>query len=178
VTRRVFTFPNPDRCVIGTVGLPGERTFFLQVRQGSELVSVVIEKQQALALAERVEEVIDEAERDRGLTGSTYGPTDLDPLDAPIVEEFRATSLALGWDEATNSVVIEAHAEGEVPDIGADTEDGPDTVRIWLDPTMARTFSFRARSVVLAGRPTCPFCSQPLDPSGHVCPRANGYRRR
>lgn len=178
MTRRVFNFPDPDRCVIGTVGLPGERTFFLQVRQGSDLVSIVIEKQQALALAERIDEVIDEAEQDRGVSASEYGQSDLDPLDAPITEEFRATSLALGWDETAGCVVVEAHAEGDVPDIGSDSDEGPDTLRIWMDPVMARSFALRARSVVMAGRPTCPFCSQPLDPSGHVCPRANGYRRR
>ncbi|MCB1239503.1 MAG: DUF3090 family protein, partial [Tetrasphaera sp.] len=35
----------------------------------------------------------------------------------------------------------------------------------------------RAGALVAAGRPPCPFCGQALDPSGHICPRANGYRR-
>jgi uncharacterized repeat protein (TIGR03847 family) len=90
--------------------------------------------------------------------------------------------MALGWDQGSRLVVIEVHAVGEedadIPDLADDEADGPDTVRVWLTPAYARAFAERARQVVAAGRPPCPFCSQPLDPQGHVCPRANGYRRR
>jgi uncharacterized repeat protein (TIGR03847 family) len=91
--------------------------------------------------------------------------------------------MALGWDEASRRVVIEAHAvsddeDAEIPDIADDGPDGPDTLRAWMTPAYARSFAERARQVVSAGRPPCPFCNQPLDPQGHVCPRANGYRRR
>ena len=114
--------------------------------------------------------------------GDDVSSADAGPLDAPIVEEFRVGAMALGWDEANMRVVIEAHAvseeEIELPDIGDDDVDGPDTLRVWMDAGYARAFAVRARTVVEAGRPPCPFCSQPLDPAGHVCPRSNGYRRR
>ena len=75
---------------------------------------------------------------------------------------------------------MEAHAAGEdetdVPDLESDAA-GPDTVRIRLTAEAARAFVARAVAVVAAGRPPCPFCHLPLDPSGHICPRANGYRR-
>lgn len=180
MSRRIHVFSQPDRCVIGTVGMPGERTFFLQVRQGSDLVSVALEKQQALALADRIDEIVLEACRLRGVDLPAE-PPDLDsqPLDAPIVEEFRVVALALGWDDTSNALVIEAHADGEnMADIGSDDDDAPDTLRIWLSMDAAREFTARTRRVVAAGRPPCPFCSQPLDPAGHVCPRSNGYRRR
>lgn len=177
MTRRLHVFRQPDRCVIGTVGMPGERTFFLQVRQGAELVSVVLEKQQALALADRMEEVVEESSP-TDAPQLSVPDADIDPLDAPIVEEFRAAALALGWDEQAHAVVIEAHADGEIPDIGSDAEDAPDTLRVWLSVPKAQQFIARTRRVVAAGRPPCPFCSQPLDPGGHLCPRANGYRRR
>ena len=51
------------------------------------------------------------------------------------------------------------------------------TLRVVLDPPAARAFARRCGAVVSAGRPSCPFCGQPLDPTGHICPRANGYRR-
>jgi len=90
--------------------------------------------------------------------------------------------MALGWDDANRRVVIEAHGigsdEDSIPEIGDDEAEGPDTLRVWLTPVSARAFAERTRTVVAAGRPPCPFCSQPLDPQGHVCPRANGYRRR
>jgi uncharacterized repeat protein (TIGR03847 family) len=160
--------------------MPGERTFYLQVRQGSDLISVSLEKQQAIALAERIDEIVEEACRLRGidLPGEPSN-RDSNALDAPIVEEFRVASLALGWDDTANALVIEAHADGdEMADIGSDDEDAPDTLRIWLSIEGAREFTTRTRRVVAAGRPPCPFCSQPLDPTGHICPRANGFKRR
>lgn len=186
MTRQIFEFNAPDRAVVGTVGQPGDRTFFLQVREGSSITSVVLEKSQAAALAERLDQLLDEA-RERGhasvipSTASTL-PRDSGALDAPIVEEFRVGAMALGWDEAQDQVVVEAHSvmtePQSIPEIGDDSEDGPDTLRFRLTAAAARAFAERTRSVVSAGRPPCPFCSQPLDPEGHICPRANGYRRR
>ena len=71
-----------------------------------------------------------------------------------------------------------AEEDQEIPDLAVNEGDGPDTLRVWMAPANARAFAERARTVVAAGRPPCPFCSQPLDPQGHICPRANGYRRR
>lgn len=186
MTRQIFNFPDPERFVVGTVGMPGDRTFFLQARQSGQLSSVALEKSQAAALAERIDQLLDEA-RSRGHESTIPPASDLPvsdtaPLDAPIVEEFRVGAMALGWDEASLRVVIEAHAVADtddpVPDIGDDAGTGPDTLRVWLDASRARAFAERTRSVVAAGRPPCPFCAQPLDPEGHICPRANGYRRR
>jgi uncharacterized repeat protein (TIGR03847 family) len=187
MTRQVFDFSAPDRFVVGTVGMPGERTFFLQARQGGQLTSVALEKAQVSALAERVDELLDEvsgtrAEPDEVPESAPASMADGGPLDAPIAEEFRVGAMALGWDDASRRVVIEAHAvaeeDEEIPDIADDGPVGPDTLRVWLTPAYARAFAERARTVVSAGRPPCPFCSQPLDPAGHICPRANGYRRR
>lgn len=187
MARNITEFRSPDRCVVGTVGMPGERTFYIQIRQDQMLTSVACEKQQASVLAERIEQLLQQVE-----SSSEFGPeihavaeglpSDDDPLEMPLIEEFRVGAMALGWDDSVNAVVVELHAitaEGEeVPDIAEDDGDGPDTVRVWLTPTRARAFAARGKAVVDAGRPPCPFCQQPLDPSGHVCPRANGYRRR
>jgi uncharacterized repeat protein (TIGR03847 family) len=186
VPRQVYEFDRPDRFVVGTVGEPGERTFFLQARQNSRITSVAFEKSQASALADRMDQLLDEVRQTRGdqveIPERAIGLPDTASLDVPIVEEFRVGAMALGWDESTHRVVVEAHAVdeagGEVPDIADDDAEGQDTLRVWLTAEQARAFAERARAVVSAGRPACPFCSQPLDPSGHICPRANGYRRR
>lgn len=187
MTRQVFDFQTPTRFVVGTVGLPGERTFFLQARQDSQVTSVALEKAQVSALAERVDQLLDEVSHTRAAEGEIpeTAPAalhDSAPLDVPLVEEFRVGAMALGWDEASRRVVVEAHAVtddgAEIPDIADDEADGPDTLRVWLAPARARAFADRARQVVAAGRPPCPFCTQPLDPEGHICPRSNGYRRR
>lgn len=187
MARQVFNFTEPERFVAGTVGMPGERTFFLQARQGNSITSVVIEKQQALVLAERTDQLLDEVRETRSPLvdipdAGAVSVVDVAPLELPILEEFRVGAMALGWDEATSRVVIEAHAVAEegglVPEIADDDTEGVDTLRVWLSAAQARSFAERTRAVAAAGRPPCPFCNQPLDPEGHICPRANGYRRR
>jgi len=165
--------------------MPGERTFYLQTRNLAEVTSVILEKQQATVLAEKLDQLLDEVKSTRtdvSVPVVMDSAHDLDPLEVPLVEEFRIGSMALGWDDAQKLVVIEAHAiadEGqEVPELTDDDSSGPDTLRIWLTPLQAREFAARSRAVVSAGRPACPLCQQPLDPKGHICPRANGYRRR
>jgi len=149
---------------------------------------VALEKEQVALLAERLEELLDEIVRRTG--GSTSVPaavpadmTDNDPLDQPILEEFRVGSLALAWDESHARIVIEAgavtEAENPAEPLSDDpTAEAPDVLRVRLTGGQARAFAARAQAVVAAGRPPCPLCELPLDPQGHICPRQNGYRRR
>ena len=185
--RQVLLFDQPERFVAGTVGQPGERQFFLQARDGARVVSVALEKQQVQVLAERVDALLDEVVRRSGGEApvpatAPLGSDDNDPLDAPITEEFRVGAMALGWNGDSELVIIEAHEvvdddEVEVPDLEEDPEEGPTVLRVRLTGIAARAFAKRALVVVSAGRPPCPFCNLPLEPSGHICPRANGYRR-
>lgn len=182
VTRRILSFSHPQRFVVGTVGQPGDRTFFLQVVDGADPVTVVFEKEQAAVLAEKIVELLDQVRR-----SGVQVPTDVDEelidtdaLDQPIEPEFRVASMGIGWDPTDDSVIVEAHAEAgsdDVPDIGDDSGDEPDTLRVRMTPVDALVFSIRTSRVVAAGRPQCPFCHLPIDAEGHICPRANGYRR-
>ena len=175
--RQVFVFDNPERFVAGTVGQPGERTFFLQVRDAGRLVSVAMEKTQIWALAERVGSLLDEVDRDSAAASVGAGE-DVAPLDTPVEEEFRVGTLALGWDPEDEVVVLEAQALSETPaEPMSDEPDGPDVLRVRMTAAVARSFAIRARRVVAAGRPPCPLCGLPLDVSGHICPRQNGHRR-
>ena len=148
--RRRYLFDPPERFVAGTVGLPGDRTFFLQARDGPRVVSVVMEKIQVAVLAERLGELVAELER-RGVAGDA----------GRVLVEARAQS-----------------EDGEVIDPDEDDdedEDGPDLLRVRMSLDAARSFVARAGRVVAAGRPPCPLCGNPLDPQGHICPRQNGH---
>ena len=182
-------FDPPDRFVAGTVGEPGARTFFLQARASSRLVSVALEKQQVQLLAERIEAMLDDLLQ--GQTGSfeeEFVPAltpedsvDRDPLETPIEEEFRAGTMTLAWDDDAQRVIVEVFAiEEDVsgPEDLVDPESDREVVVVVLPPTVARSFCERAKVVVSAGRPSCDFCGNPLDPDGHLCPRMNGFRRR
>jgi uncharacterized repeat protein (TIGR03847 family) len=204
MTRRAFLFETPDRFVAGTVGEPGARTFFLQAREGTRIASVVLEKVQVAALAQRLGDLLLELAR-RGVSVPATVPAiaqDVAPLDEPLVELFRVGTLTIGWDPARELVVLEALAmtdddeeqddeddeedadpdaeedgeeEFDLSDLVADDSDGPDLLRVRITPAAAAEFVERAGRIVAAGRPPCPLCGRPLDPQGHLCPRKNGY---
>jgi len=185
MARRRYFFDPPERFVAGTVGRPGDRTFFLQAREGTRVVSIVLEKVQVAVLADRLNELLSELGR-RGVAAAvaaeqTTPAEDVGPLDEPLNEAFRAGSLTLGWDGEAGRVLVEARAqsedgEGIDPDEDDDDdEDGPDLLRVMISADAARAFISRATRIVDAGRTPCPLCGAPLDPQGHICPRRNGH---
>src|SRR3954469_13171439 len=185
----IHRFDPPERFIAGTVGPPGQRTFFLQARTGARVTSVALEKQQVSVLAERIDELLDELLA--VVEGETTIPAmppvalvDNDSLEQPIVEEFRAGTMTLSWDATDERVVVEVfpYSEEAVVEPGTPEEEivepePEEMLVVRLPAGLARAFSKRAQAVVSAGRAPCPFCGSPLDPAGHLCPRANGFRR-
>jgi uncharacterized repeat protein (TIGR03847 family) len=183
MSRVIHVFRQPERFVAGTVGEPGDRSFYLQAIEDARTISVLLEKQQVSVLAERIGALLDEVARRFGPDESDQTPGgDLDPLAVPLEQEFRVGTMGLGWDADSRSIVVEllAVSEEEVDEsvVLDDTEEGPDALRVFLSPVQARAFADRAEKVVSAGRPPCPLCAEPLTVDGHVCSRLNGYRAR
>ena len=187
MARRVYAFENPDRFVAGAVGQPGSRTFYLQAREGTRVVTVTLEKVQVALLAERLTELLVEV-RGRGADVPEEPPADAvdrAPLEEPLVEAFRVGTMAIVWDGDDETVVVEAREitedEGEeaAPEAAEtatdDADEDRDLMRVRLEPRRALAFAAQALEVVAAGRPPCPFCGQPLNPEGHICTRRNGY---
>lgn len=183
MSRAIHVFRTPDRFVAGTVGEPGDRSFFLQAVHEARVVSVALEKQQVQVLADRVGLLLDEVARRFGaeVPPSDADPSDIDPLVTPVDAEFRVGTMGLGWDADAGAVVVEllAITETEIDEsvVLDDTEEGPDAVRVFLSPEQAREFAARSERVIAAGRPPCPLCGEPLTAGGHMCVRTNGYRR-
>jgi uncharacterized repeat protein (TIGR03847 family) len=186
----VHGFDPPERFVAGTVGPPGQRTFFLQARSGARIVSVSLEKQQVQALSERIDELLDEVMAsdvsDAMIPAvAPLGLEDSDPLEQPIEEEFRAGTMTLSWDPSDQRIVIEVFPYTEAAVVSPEQVDQdfeePDPEEVFLvriPAGVARAFVKRSEQVLEAGRPSCPFCGNPIDPDGHLCVRANGFRRR
>ena len=187
----VHRYDAPDRFVAGTVGQPGERTFLPAGREGNRITSVACEKQQVSVLAEHLDRVLDEVLRrsagDIDVPPASVKARDTDPLDAPINEEFRVGTMTIAWDPSIHRIVIELFSNVDVEEEcagntgihrrGVRRDRGRRGHRGQAHPSYARDFVARAQALVAAGRPSCPFCLQPMDPHGHICPRANGYRR-
>lgn len=173
---RVHEFAWPDRVVVGTIGLPGARTFYLQVRAGTQIVSIALEKQQSALLAEKIDEILDQLITVEGNPFSvpTSTPIELvdnDQLEA-VQEQFRTGAMSLGWDPTTAQVVIEAYPITDDDDNESLDEDGanePEMLLVRMPVGTARAFAKRTREIVGAGRPTCPLCGYPIDADGHIC---------
>jgi uncharacterized repeat protein (TIGR03847 family) len=181
----VHDFSWPDRVVIGTIGLPGVRTFYLQVRAGKQVVSIALEKQQSALLAEKIDEILGQLIAVEGNpfsipTGTPIELVDNDPLEA-VQEQFRTGVMSLGWDPTTAQIVLEAHPitdDDADDDSDSDSEDellhedGADEtqlLRVRMPVGTARAFAKRTREIVGAGRPMCPLCGFPVDADGHIC---------
>src|SRR3712207_6833202 len=124
----VHEFDWPDRLVVGTVGRPGSRTFYLQARTGARTASVALEKEQSALLAEKIDELLQAltADEENGVTVPAETPIELiddEPLDQPVEESFRIGVIRLGWDPSTSQVVIEAFPYE--PDDVDDADDDP-----------------------------------------------------
>lgn len=165
MTQRRLSFEAPDRFVTGAIGPPGARAFYLQAREGRAVTTVALEKVQVAALAARMSELLDAV--DAGAEGPAAPRPDDDPLEDPVRELFRVGDMVLSWNPETERIAIEAHPQQ------AD-EGQPAVLRVQLEPPAAREFVRRATAIVGAGRPACPFCGQPLDPTGHFCAATRG----
>jgi uncharacterized repeat protein (TIGR03847 family) len=197
MAREIYDLGSPDRFVAGAVGTPGKRSFYLQARKGTRLVTVAIEKAQVAALATRVVALLSavrRAEREAAgpesvpgikstgriaRLGATESTADVGQLEKPVDEQFRVGTMALGWDAEDRVLVLEARAETEEEDDPQEFPDddltGPDLVRVRLEADAAEAFAEGALRVVASGRPPCPVCGEPLDPQGHLCARRNGF---
>ena len=165
-------FVNPERCVAGTIGEPGERAFFIQARNKGRVFSVAIEKAQVHAIANRIDLIVAEVRKNTPLISVVSVPADDAPLETPVDQEFQVGAISLEWNELDQILALELY------ELEADeqAEEG-EVLEINFSLGAAIAFAQRSKALVNAGRLPCPFCATPIDPRGHLCPRANGYRR-
>jgi uncharacterized repeat protein (TIGR03847 family) len=174
------TFRDLSRFTVGTVGLPGDRTFYLQLKSGSTVISASLEKSQVAALSERLNHMLKEIRLVHPLAPRPQLLRDSLPLETPVVDEFRIGSIAIFFDDESELIQIdlrEVNVNDEDIEEGSPLMDDIEMIRIFISPSQAKTFHDRAELVIAAGRQPCPFCGFPIDPQGHLCARANGYRR-
>jgi uncharacterized repeat protein (TIGR03847 family) len=158
-----FDLESPDHFTAGTVGVPGQRVFYLQARQGRTLVTLKSEKEQVRALGEYLSTLLE-----RVPDAGEPRPTTLALLE-PVTEAWAVGTIGVGYDEASRRVVVVL--TGVVEEEGED----PPSARFAVTRAQAAAFVERARELIRAGRPICPMCSGAIDPGGHVCPRSNGH---
>lgn len=178
----IRTFEDVSRFTVGTIGVPGERTFFLQFRSGNSVISASLEKSQVAALSERLNFMLREIRSANPLLPKPQLIRDSLPLEIPVLDEFRIGSMAIFYDETTQKIQVDLREinindEEEDEEISVSAYSDTEMLRIFITATQALIFHDRAELVIAAGRQPCPFCGFPINPEGHLCARANGYRR-
>jgi uncharacterized repeat protein (TIGR03847 family) len=172
---RVIELDPVDRLTAGAVGEPGKRVFYLQARQDQRLVTILVEKQQVELLAASLVEILARAGRETG-----EGPPEEEmDLEEPVVPEWRAGRISIGYDEDRDMILLEAEEvapQEEEEEASGEAETGGDLgrVRLWASREQALALARHGAAVAAAGRPRCQLCGNPLDPEGHVCPALNG----
>jgi uncharacterized repeat protein (TIGR03847 family) len=161
--------------MVGTIGQPGEREFYLQVKFKAAIHSFAIDKLQVSALADRMALLIGE------LKAADYRFENVIPsnFEVPLIPEFQIGVIGIVWLGTTEQVSLDVQeiVEGDNDLVPIEDSEGPAIFRLLMSPDIANSFISQARKVVSAGRAPCPFCSLPINKDGHLCPRANGYRR-
>ena len=169
-----------DRITADAVGEPGDRTFYIQARAGSELITVIVEKQQVQLLAASVLELLEDAPETE--------PTAAEPtmsLEEPLDPRWRAGRLSIGFDQDRDLFMLEVEEfQPELEDLDVDDpgsiipEIEPESIRIWASRAQMLALSRHGAAVAARGRPTCQFCGNPIDAEGHACPAMNGHSKR
>lgn len=177
---RSFELPEADWATVGAIGQPGQRTFYLQVRQEDQLLTLKLEKQQVAALAQFLGEILSDLPTVEEPAGGSA-----EALIEPVMAEWPVGTLQLAYDSVADRIVILAEEIGEEDEEGIEDPDLEDRVvpapdraaaRIGLSRPQAALIIRVGTDLVNAGRPTCALCGRPIDPEGHACPRTNGHR--
>ncbi|MHB1534536.1 MAG: DUF3090 family protein [Acidimicrobiales bacterium] len=168
-----FELPDADWVTVGAVGEPGQRTFYLQARQGDRVVTLKLEKQQVAALATLLGEIL----ADLPAAGDPSAGEERLGLVEPVLAEWAVGAMQLAYDDVADRVILLAEeiVDPEIADAGdtASTAIG----RVGLTRRHAAAIAAVGLDLVSAGRPPCPLCGRPIDPEGHACPRTNGHRQ-
>ncbi len=156
---------------IGTVGLPGQRTFYLQGSRGAQTISLVVEKEQAILLGNSLESFLEELDRRHPQsTRETAEPVWTDMrLREPVEELFRVGNMGLGFSEDDELIVLIAYELVE-------ENEEPNIVSFWVTRSQVQSLISHISEVIKQGRPICGNCGRPIDPEGHFCPQRNGHR--
>lgn len=169
-----FEFREVTHFTAGAVGEPGQRVFYLQIGDESAMVTVKLEKQQVKALAQFLRGVLDDLP---SVPAALAAPE----LISPTVPAWTVGQIAVGVDEADAEVVLvieelvpESDDDPELEEeLGLLDEGDGARIRAHIDVGHAAGFITMSDELMTKGRPPCRLCGQPLDPSGHACPRLN-----
>ena len=176
MTRQEFDLKPVSHITSDAIGLPGQRVFYIQAWQTErpQAVTIIVEKIQLQSLAIGIEKLMADLEREK--PDLSQAMTDYDSAHMqilpPVDPIFRAGEIGIGYDEATDLVILMAK-EILLEDA---QEENASVARFWCTRSQIRRMARWSLEVINRGRPICPQCGQPMEPEGHFCPKKNGHK--
>jgi uncharacterized repeat protein (TIGR03847 family) len=174
MSAEIIELDDVDGLGTGAVGEPGQRAFYIQARTEQTQLTVLVEKEQVALLAAEAVAFLDKIADDYPELPFDI-PSTQSVLREPTVPLFRARLIGLGFDPERELVLLELRerAEDDEEVVEIDEDDDGYVARIYATRAQVRAMAARGIEAVAGGRPPCPLCEQPMDPSGHRCPRWN-----
>ncbi len=163
-----YEFEEVDAFTTGAIGQPGDRTFYLQARHGRQRVAVKCEKQQVSAIVQYLERVLKDLPppENKPISGALE-------LAQPVEQVFVLGPIGLGYDRSSDRLIVQLEEVATFDEDGEELEGSNGHIRLYVTRAQASSFCEHANKVVSAGRPDCQWCTHPIDPDGHACPRMN-----
>ena len=160
-----ITLDQPHHVTAGFVGVPGDRTFYLQAEDAHQRITLLVEKAQVGGIADLLTQLLARVDD----LPATDWDRDAMELREPIEPRGRVGEIGAGIDPEEGRFVL------ELSELVAEDTEG-ETVRFAIDQDQARRLAAHAEEVIGQGRPVCQLCGRPTDPDGsHVCPSTNGH---
>jgi uncharacterized repeat protein (TIGR03847 family) len=175
MSAEIIELDDVDGLGAGAVGEPGQRAFYIQARTEETQLTVLVEKEQVALLAAEAVAFLDKIADDYPELPFDI-PSTQSVLREPTVPLFRARLIGLGFDPERELVLLELRERAEDDEeevVEIDEDDDGYVARIYATRAQVRAMAARGIEAVAGGRPPCPLCEQPMDPSGHRCPRWN-----
>jgi uncharacterized repeat protein (TIGR03847 family) len=145
----ILEFDPVTHITVGTIGEPGRRTFFIQAQYGSDRIDLICEKEQVQALADAIEEMVENLEKEFNITRHTDLQIDeaAMALKEPVDPLFRVGAMGLGYDANRDRVLLVAQES-----LSEEEQRDPREVRFFATRAQMQALSIYARDVIGGGR--------------------------
>jgi uncharacterized repeat protein (TIGR03847 family) len=159
---------------VDAIGKPGERVFYIQAHQDDTVLTLLVEKIQVQTLAVGLEQFLGELQQrfpNLSEASDTFEEEKMHIIP-PVDPLFRVGEIGLGYDPERDMVLLlvrEVTMEGEDPEKSR-------AIRFWCTRAQVWAMYRWGIEVTSRGRPLCPQCGEPMDSTGHFCPKKNGHK--
>ncbi len=145
----IYEFDPVTHITADALGRPGHRSFYIQAARGIDRITLLCEKEQIQALAEAIDEMLENLEKQFNLAreeGLEFEEATM-LIQEPVEPLFRVGSMGLGYDENRDRILLVAQEL-----LAEDENRDPLEVRLFATRSQMQTLGAHAKEIVQRGR--------------------------